>query len=256
MELQSLAEQITRTLSSDRVELAHLHQTLKSARDRIPVLDGELGARVKAAVMLTDFMARASDPVPQSDLMVVAELLDPSVAFPQANEEDATPQQETTGLRLMADMLLGDILIQMGVLSRSKLEDGLRLQLKTREPLGRCLVQLGAINSGQLEEALEVQLRMRGGADAETGSSSSNGGSGGGLTLKEDRGQYYQSVADCLLGEIMVRLGRISEEQLERALQVQRATGMRVGEALVDIGATNWTQIQRALEIQAQRRSR
>jgi hypothetical protein len=54
------------------------------------------------------------------------------------------------------------------------------------------------------------------------------------------------------LGEILVDLGVISEEQLQRSLEIQRETGLRIGEILVEIGAANALHISGALTYQKQ----
>lgn len=54
------------------------------------------------------------------------------------------------------------------------------------------------------------------------------------------------------LGEILLDLGVITEEQLDHSLAKQRETGFRIGEILVEIGATNAHQISKALNYQKQ----
>ena len=60
--------------------------------------------------------------------------------------------------------------------------------------------------------------------------------------------------SDKLLGEILIQLGFLTEEQLAKGLQIQRASGERIGEALVATGALTWEQVNRAREIQDQLR--
>jgi hypothetical protein len=61
-------------------------------------------------------------------------------------------------------------------------------------------------------------------------------------------------MSDSMLGQVLIRIGAITREQLERALKVQRAAGIRIGEALVEIGATNWEAVEKAVELQRDRR--
>jgi hypothetical protein len=63
-------------------------------------------------------------------------------------------------------------------------------------------------------------------------------------------------LTEMLLGEILVRRGFCTPEQLAEGLRVQRATGMRIGEALVQSGAANWRQVQEAIRIQDRMRKR
>ena len=55
-----------------------------------------------------------------------------------------------------------------------------------------------------------------------------------------------------LLGEILVRLGTITAEQLAQACKRHQASGVRLGETLVAMGATDWDGISKALGIQKQ----
>jgi hypothetical protein len=53
-----------------------------------------------------------------------------------------------------------------------------------------------------------------------------------------------------VLGEVLIRLGSITRDQLERGLQVQRAANLHIGEALVESGAASWDQVKKGLEVQ------
>lgn len=53
---------------------------------------------------------------------------------------------------------LGEILVELGLITKPQLEAALDVQNKTRRKLGAILVELGFINSGQLTEAIEKQL--------------------------------------------------------------------------------------------------
>lgn len=55
-----------------------------------------------------------------------------------------------------------------------------------------------------------------------------------------------------LLGEILVRLGTVTREQLDQACKMQHASGVRLGETLVSLGATDWDGITKGLGIQKQ----
>jgi hypothetical protein len=55
---------------------------------------------------------------------------------------------------------------------------------------------------------------------------------------------------DMLLGEIMIRLGMITPEQLQEGARTQRAAGLRFGEALIERGFVTWSQVETALRFQ------
>jgi hypothetical protein len=55
-----------------------------------------------------------------------------------------------------------------------------------------------------------------------------------------------------LLGEILIQLGHVDAEQVQQAIQTQKAAGVRIGEALVHSKAATWDQINKAVGIQKQ----
>jgi hypothetical protein len=74
--------------------------------------------------------------------------------------------------------------------------------------------------------------------------------------LDEAPQQYAGSGADeKLLGEIMLQLGFITAQQLEKGLVTQRATDQRIGEALVAVGAATWEQVREAIAVQRRLRT-
>jgi hypothetical protein len=76
------------------------------------------------------------------------------------------------------------------------------------------------------------------------------------LLSPDEAQRELRMVSDRVLGELLAELKVITRDQIEEALFVQRATGVRIGEALVEIGATSWKQIEEALKIQSSMRSR
>jgi hypothetical protein len=74
------------------------------------------------------------------------------------------------------------------------------------------------------------------------------------MQLSPKQRGFVRSMQAQVLGEVLIRLGTITREQLERALQVQRAASVHIGEALVETGAATWDQIRKGLEVQRQLR--
>lgn len=70
------------------------------------------------------------------------------------------------------------------------------------------------------------------------------------LTEEAKEKLSVRTPADHFLGEVLIQLRAVTEEQVHEALQVQRATGLRIGEALVKIGAADWRQIENAIQVQ------
>ena len=73
---------------------------------------------------------------------------------------------------------------------------------------------------------------------------------------KGSDGILTRLIGDLLLGEVMIRLHFVTPEQVERALRIQRASGVRFGEALVQSGAASWRQVEQALRYQVKHRSK
>ena len=51
-------------------------------------------------------------------------------------------------------------------------------------------------------------------------------------------------ISDMMLGEIMVRMGSLQSEHIEKALEVQRQSGLKFGEALIKMGLATFDQVQ------------
>jgi len=245
-----------------------------------------------AAILLMEFMNRSDEVATAETIQTVAHLVgtieEESLRPSPARLRSLAPQpaaadvHEHRDLRLTQEFLLGSILVQAGVLSQDSLARGLHLHTSSGQPLGQCLVQLGAASREQIAAAVAYQESLR-----ETEPTSAPVARGprpiaraaatpptpvapppvtprvaarpadpAGLALRltsKQRG-VVQSIHSQVLGEILVRLGSITREQLERALHVQRAACIHIGEALVENGATTWDQIKRALDVQRQLR--
>src|SRR6185503_8778110 len=110
-------------------------------------------------------------------------------------------------------------------------------------PLGEFLVQLGAASQEQIASAVSYQDRLREDERARSDTARTerarpaqhHGHPSTHLetSLNAKQRGYVQSMHAQVLGEVLIRLGTITREQLERALQVQRAASVHVGEALV-----------------------
>lgn len=185
-------------------------------------------------------------------------------------------------LRMTQEFLLGSILLQAGVISSESLARALQLHSTSHLSVGQSLVQLGAASPEQIASAVAYQDRLREyeRATASQGQGHAYGqppGQGHGqphglphaqahvqpsgqahthapvpgeMQLSDKQRGFVQSMHAQVLGEVLIRLGSITREQLEHALQVQRAASVHIGEALIETGAANWDQIRKALEVQ------
>jgi len=144
--------------------------------------------------------------------------------------------EQSTGIRTMSELLLGQILIECEVIERPHLIEALKLQAQKGLRIGKALVKLGHLTDEQLETALQQQRQL----------AQDSAPDGAGQSLKQ--------LHELTLGEILTRINAVSEEDVADAMNVQRATGKRLGEALVELGATTWERIQEAVKIQARNR--
>lgn len=263
--IQTLVKRIsdTRPVQSARRqalldELRQLRRDLDhhSAPDQVHSLD--------AALLLLEFMSRSEDVATAETLSIVAGLvgtIDERLLrkLPKRAEKPAEPaHQDVTqhkDLRLTQEFLLGTVLVQAKVVSQDSLARALQLHTSSGIPLGQCLVQLGAATPEQIAEAVACQDRLRGESHPPAmPGRATPAHSTGDLRLSAKQEFFVQSFDAQVLGEVLIRLGAITREQLEHALQVKRAAGVHIGQALVETGATTWEHVKRALEVQRQLR--
>jgi hypothetical protein len=185
-------------------------------------------------------------------LQIVASLvstIDKSILRKSSHSRPAAPRSEDVtehrDLRLTQEFLLGSILLQASVISADSLSRALQLHTSSGLPLGQCLVQLGAATPEQIASAVAYQDRLR---EEERHTQSTEPQAHLELRLSTKQKGFVQCLNNQVLGEVLIRLGSITREQLERALQVQRAANVHIGAALVEIG--------KALEVQKQLRRR
>ncbi len=242
----------------------------RSAPEQVRSLD--------AALLLMEFMSRSEDVATAETLAIVATLVGtvnehllrrpsaqtqssahaqssppPSSSHPHlsALAGDVTQHQD---LRMTHEFLLGSILLQASVISPDSLARALHLHSSSGMALGQCLIQLGAASPEQIASAVAYQDRLRDEERATRPEPERPAPRALDLRLSPKQKGFVQSMHAQVLGEVMIRLGSITREQLERALQLQRAANVHIGEALVQSGATSWEQIKRALDVQRQLR--
>ncbi len=117
---------------------------------------------------------------------------------------------------------LGQLLLQASRITEEHLDKVLAEQKRSGEPLGKILVDRGWLSKAELNALLGFQMRQ--------GLAGSN--------------------SPLQLGQLLVRTGEISSEQLDEALALQSRTGKRLGEALIEAGYAEQKQIERALSLQ------
>lgn len=267
--IRTLVKRISETRPVQSARRQTLLQDLRALRGDIDAQVAPDQARsLDAALLLMEFMSRSEDVATAETLQIVASLVGtideglvrkaPGRAQLRRLPNTSQDVAEHTDLRMTQEFLLGSILLQAGVISPESLSRALQLHASSHQALGQCLVQLGAASPEQIASAVTYQDQLR--EDERTPRpepsrpTHSHSRSHVEMSLSPKQRGFVQSMHAQVLGEVLIRLGTITREQLERALQVQRAASVHVGEALVETGAASWDQVRKGLEVQKQLR--
>jgi hypothetical protein len=141
---------------------------------------------------------------------------------------------------------IGELLVLRGLLAETDVASALAEQQRSGRRLGQILVARGAISAAELESALAEQA-----ARPET-----EGGFGGGLR-QAIGAQRTVNGREPLprrqpVGQVLLRQGYVSDEDINRALAEQAKNGKLIGEILLDQGAVSEPVLSRALAAQAE----
>lgn len=123
---------------------------------------------------------------------------------------------------------IGQILLDGGFVSPHKLNAALEEQKRTNELLGHVLVKMGVIDPADFIAALSVQDH---------------------LDCVEDAVKIAAGVRR-MLGDLLIQAGRITSEELDRAIAEQKRSGKKLGEVLVRQGLLTERELQRVLDFQ------
>ncbi|HZI15657.1 MAG TPA: adenylate/guanylate cyclase domain-containing protein [Myxococcus sp.] len=118
--------------------------------------------------------------------------------------------------------LFGDLLLKLGVVTPSQVQEALALQALTGQRVGEALISLGYVTREQIQDALGEALGLH----------------------------HEKSPAQPPLGELLVGLKYVTLAQLEEALARQRRDGRKLGEILVELGHCTYKQIYEGLGLQ------
>jgi len=153
------------------------------------------------------------------------------------------------------EMVLGELLVELGHVTADAIKEAVEEQEESGLLLGQILMQRGVATEEQIEETVKLQRQLRGQSTLESVLKSTTKklsshlrvglrGDAQGVIAVREKGN------DSLLGKILLRQGAITPAQLEQALSIQRASGLRIGETLVEMEATTWQTIEKAVELQ------
>ena len=153
---------------------------------------------------------------------------------------------------------LGEILMGMGACSKSDIEECYRLQKAIRERhasgmglLGELLVKQGAISEDDLEHALREQKVGRQSLERILLSMGACSHQDIEDFIRVNQWHGVQAEIDGFaLGHWLVKVGTITEQQLQEALRIQARGRQFLGELVVTLGLCTEEQVDRALSTQ------
>lgn len=171
----------------------------------------------------------------------------------------AIDRQQTTNERL------GRILVDMGVLDETRLKaalsiqnnlsslpDAMKIAAGVHQVLGEMLTETRRITSRQLDMALAEQKR----AGEKIGWTMvrlgliSEGELDALLNFQHRQDEYAGETVPLRLGELLVSIGQITREQLEDALKKQKLSKKKIGQVLVESGYIKSSQVSKGLKLQ------
>jgi hypothetical protein len=128
--------------------------------------------------------------------------------------------------------LLGKILVDGDFVPSSDLEAAIEQQKNTNDQLGEILVRMGVLDPVDLKAVLSIQKNLASFEDAVR--------TAAGVRL--------------LLGELLIKAKRITQEQLDAALREQQSTGEKLGGVLIRLGLLRENELDAVLAFQRHQR--
>ncbi len=168
---------------------------------------------------------------------------------PEAAQAPAPSPCEAQLGEVQSDPLLGQILIKLGRINEEQLEGALKFHREKGLPLGECLLVTGICPPEHVLDALKLQQKLREGpvytppTDAPAAGAAAGEATGDAAILVRQ---------EMFLGEVLLGVGMINNEQLERAMHLHHHDGVPVGDALSQIAGLTAEQIRHGLELKQQ----
>ncbi len=141
------------------------------------------------------------------------------------------------------DVRIGTVLKNLGVASATQIDEALAFAKTSGIRLGEALVRIGVATQKQIDKALKVQNQLRYGTPMNATARAPEPNLPPPAPV--DRGGPLRMANEVLFGEVAVRLGLATQAQVDSALRLKNATGVRIGEALVNSGALTWEDVKK-----------
>lgn len=151
-------------------------------------------------------------------------------------------------------MKIGDLLVELGLVSQKDLNEALQIGKDTGLPIGRVLTMSAFLTESQFQAALKAQSLLKEGimrmpAVKEAIDQVSNG-----TPVEEAFGNVGVAKEDAenavKLGELLSRSGFVSSDQLDTALEKSKTTGLPLGRLLLMSGTISESLLTAALNAQ------
>lgn len=147
------------------------------------------------------------------------------------------------------NMVFGELMVELGWATREQVDKALEMHQQVGIPVGECLLVQGSATAERILEALKIQERMRSmsappepQALAEVPAPQAPGLAPGDASILVTKQIFF--------GEVLLGMGMITKDQLEQAMRKHHFERVRVGQALVELGALSEEDLERGLEIQ------
>ncbi len=276
LQINALARRIASADPDDHEEQAQILGRLREVRNALKrASDTQTQGYLDASILLLNYVVEMGHIGGREIVSVVSRLLASMQAdfaaraaagnhkeLPREEEPPALKASPTAArqpgslqMRLIGDLLLGEVMIKLRYVGPEQVEQALRVQRATSVRFGEALVQTGAATWDQIKLALRYQEENRGNSvlsiNTGVGFAAASERKDAPITSRElGYSDNLKVLSDVLLGEILVQNGLVTLEQLRLALTRQRANDMLIGEALIDIGAATPHDIEYALRLQ------
>lgn len=154
-----------------------------------------------------------------------------------------------------SDRRLGELMIEIGIVSRHDLNSALQISQDIGLPVGRVLIMSGWITESQLQAAVQVQSLLKDGLiTMETAIQAAKLLTSRGISLQEALSQVgwasSEEVKSNKLGELLLGADFVNQDELEEALSRSFSTGVPFGRLLVLSGTLSEQLLAAALNAQ------
>jgi len=267
-QISKLAQRVEACRLDDLTEHAAIRDELVELRDvLLKASSTELAGCMEAAATLTRHLPQVGERAGEEVKHIVCRLVSlvqESLPTARSAGRDLAPAEryrklkpstsEGSDLRLINDMLLGEVLVQLGVLSTEKVDAAIKTQQVTGMRFGEALVQLGAASWEDVDNALRLQGHLSDASHSEQEAGPTQAVTVEAPPISAFGSEHLNVLNDMMLGEEMIRMGTITREELQEALAIQNAAGIRIGEALVESGHATWDQVAEGVKMQERHR--